>query len=54
MNWHTPPPQGSVLPYNTLNWFKNETNEKRDSYICMNEEQALAIADTIYKLLKKN
>jgi len=24
------------------------------SYICMNEEQALAIADTIYKLLKKN
>jgi len=18
MNWHTPPPQGSVLPYNTL------------------------------------
>ena len=35
-------------------WFQNETNEKRDSYICMNEEEAIAIADAIYKLFKKN
>lgn len=35
-------------------WFQNETNEKRDSYICMTAEQALAIADAIYKLFKKN
>ena len=35
-------------------WFQDGTNVKRDSYVCMNEEQALAIADAIYKLFKKD
>lgn len=42
--------EGCTISY----WFKNETNEKRDSYICMNEEQALAVASTIFKLFKKD
>ncbi len=29
-------------------------DDKRVQHICMNEEQALAIADTIYKLFKKD
>lgn len=29
-------------------------DDKRVEYICMNEEQALAIADAIYKLFKKD
>jgi hypothetical protein len=28
--------------------------DKRDHYICMDKEEALAIADAIYKLFKKN
>ena len=28
--------------------------DKRDHYICMDKEEALAIADVIYKLFKKN
>ncbi len=35
-------------------WFQDGTNEKRDSYVCMSEEEALAVADAIYKLFKKN
>ena len=31
-----------------------EKGDKRVQHICMNEEQALAIADAIYKLFKKN
>ena len=34
--------------------FMKETGDKRDSYICMNEEEALAVADAIYKFFKKN
>ena len=34
--------------------FMKETGDKRDSYICMNEEEALAVADAIYKLFKVN
>ncbi|MDW7641428.1 MAG: hypothetical protein SCG72_03380 [Nitrosarchaeum sp.] len=29
-------------------------SDKRDHYICMDQEEAIAIADTIYKLFKKN
>jgi hypothetical protein len=29
-------------------------SDKRDHYICMDQEEALAIADAIYKLFKKN
>lgn len=36
-------------------WYADKNNEdNRDSYICMTAEQALAVADTIYKLFKKN
>lgn len=36
-------------------WYANKYGEdKRDSYICMNEEEAIAVADAIYKLFKKN
>jgi hypothetical protein len=31
-----------------------EKGDKRIQHICMNEEQALAVADAIYKLFKKN
>ena len=31
-----------------------EKGDKRVQHICMNEEQALAVADAIYKLFKKN
>jgi hypothetical protein len=34
--------------------FMKETGDKRVNHICMNEEEALAIADAIYKLFKKN
>jgi len=30
------------------------TSEKRVNQICMEKEEALAIADAIYKLFKKN
>jgi hypothetical protein len=30
------------------------TNEKRVNHICMSEEEALAVADAIYKFFKKN
>jgi hypothetical protein len=30
------------------------TSEKRVNHICMNKEEALAVADAIYKLFKKN
>ena len=29
-------------------------SEKRVQHICMNEDEALAVADAIYKLFKKN
>ena len=32
----------------------SERGDKRHSYICMEEEEALAIADAIYKLFKDN
>ncbi len=31
-----------------------EKGDKRVQHICMNEEQALAVADAIYKLFKKD
>jgi hypothetical protein len=34
--------------------FVKDTGDKRIQHICMNEEQALAVADAIYKLSKKN
>jgi hypothetical protein len=34
--------------------FMKETGDKRVNHICMNEEEALSIADAIYKLFKKN
>ena len=30
------------------------TSDKRLQHICMNKEEALAVADAIYKLFKKN
>lgn len=43
--------EGCTISY----WFQDGTNEKRgDSYVCMSEEEALAVADAIYKLFKKN
>ena len=30
------------------------TSEKRINHICMNRDEALAVADAIYKLFKKN
>ena len=40
----------------TISYWENMviTGDKRLQYICMNEEQALGIADAIYKLFKKN
>jgi hypothetical protein len=34
--------------------YTKDTGDERVQHICMNEEQALAIADAIYKLFKKN
>lgn len=34
--------------------FMKDTGDKRVNYICMNSEEALAIADAIYKLFKKD
>jgi hypothetical protein len=34
--------------------FMKETGDKRVNHICMNENEALAVADAIYKLFKKN
>lgn len=34
--------------------FMKETGDKRVNHICMDQEEAIAIADTIYKLFKKN
>jgi hypothetical protein len=34
--------------------FMNGTGDKRVNHICVNEEEALAISDAIYKLFKKN
>jgi len=40
----------------TISYWENVVvaGDKRLQHICMNEEQALAIADTIYKLFKKD
>jgi len=34
--------------------FMKDTEDKRVQHICMNEEEALAVADAIYKLFKEN
>jgi hypothetical protein len=34
--------------------FMKETGDKRVNHICMDENEALAVADAIYKLFKKN
>jgi len=34
--------------------FVKDTGDKRVQHICMEKEQALAVADAIYKLFKKN
>jgi hypothetical protein len=34
--------------------FMKETGDKRVNHICMNREEALSVADAIYKLFKKN
>ena len=34
--------------------FMKETGDKRQQYVCMGKEQALAVADAIYKLFKEN
>ena len=34
--------------------FMKDTGDKRVNHICMNSEEALAIADAIYKLFKKD
>jgi hypothetical protein len=33
--------------------YDKEKGDKRDNYVCMGEEEALALADAIYKLFKK-
>lgn len=33
---------------------RTDIGEKRIQHICMNEEEALAVADSIYKLFKKD
>lgn len=36
-------------------WYEDKNRgEKRDTYICMGEEEAVALADAIYKLFKKD
>ena len=43
--------EGCTISY----WeFRKDVGDKRVVHICMNEEEALAIADAIYKLFKKN
>lgn len=34
--------------------FAKDSGDKRIQHICMNKEEALAVADAIYKLFKKN
>jgi hypothetical protein len=34
--------------------FMKDTGDKRVNHICMEKEEALALADTIYKFFKKN
>jgi hypothetical protein len=34
--------------------FMKETGDKRVNHICMGKEEALSVADAIYKLFKKN
>ena len=34
--------------------FEKDSGDKRGDYICMGKEEALAIADAIYKLFKVN
>ena len=34
--------------------FENDSGDKRGDYICMGKEEALAVADAIYKLFKEN
>ena len=34
-------------------WESDQGKDKRQNYICVGEESALAIADAIYKLFKK-
>jgi hypothetical protein len=43
--------EGCTISY----WeFMKETGDKRRNYICMEKEEALAIASAIYKLFGKN
>lgn len=36
-------------------WYEDKNREeKRDTYICMGGEEAVALADAIYKLFKKD
>ena len=43
--------EGCTISY----WeFMNDTGDKRVNRICMDKEEALAVADAIYKLFKKN
>jgi hypothetical protein len=43
--------EGCTISY----WeFVKDTGDKRFQHICMDEDQALAVADAIYKFFKKN
>jgi hypothetical protein len=43
--------EGCTISY----WYINKNlDHKRESYICMGEDEALNLADAIYKLFKKN
>jgi hypothetical protein len=43
--------EGCTISY----WeFMKDTKDTRVQHICMNEEEALAVADAIYKLFKEN
>ena len=43
--------EGCTISY----WeYVKDTGDKRIQYICMNKAEAIAVADTIYKLFKKN
>ena len=43
--------EGCTISY----WeFDKEKGHKRIQHVCMGEEEALAVADAIYKLFKKN
>jgi hypothetical protein len=43
--------EGCTISY----WdFEKDSGDKRGDYVCMGKEEALAVADAIYKLFKVN